>query len=262
MGTFSMKKAKIVQKRLLGTSFVELWLEENDIARLASPGQFVMVSAGSTYDPFLKRPLGILSTQENRFGLLFEIVGRGTKILSQLEIGDQVDLLGPLGNGFSLNTKEALLIGGGRGLVPLYFLAQIFTDKKVPFQFFFGIRNQDEKVLIDYLSQLSIPLVISCQEELSGFYCGTVLDVFKDWLHRYSQSIPARKIYACGPQGMFQALRRMEGIQPHQIEVSLESRMGCGYGICLSCAVKKKGLPGYFHVCKDGPVFRFGEIEL
>jgi dihydroorotate dehydrogenase electron transfer subunit len=257
-----MKKAKIVKKKFLGTSFVELWLEENDIARLACPGQFVMISAGSTYDPFLKRPLGILSCQENYFGLLFDIVGRGTKILSQLEIGDQVDLLGPLGNGFSLNPKEALLIGGGRGLVPLYFLTQIFTSKKIPFQFFFGIRNQEEKVLIDYLSELSIPMVLSCQEQLSNYYCGTVLDAFEDWLHHHSQSKPAQKIYACGPQGMFQALSKMEDIIPNQIEVSLESRMGCGYGVCLSCAVKKKGLPGYFHVCKDGPVFRLGEIEL
>ncbi|QPM67084.1 dihydroorotate dehydrogenase electron transfer subunit [Atribacter laminatus] len=257
-----MKRAKIVQKRFLGTSFVELWLEEKDIAHLASPGQFVMVTTGSSYDPFLKRPLGILACQENQFGLLFEIVGRGTQILSQLEIGDQVDLLGPLGNGFSLNPKEALLIGGGRGFVPLYFLAQIFINKKVPFQFFFGIRSQEEKVLIEYLSQLPIPLVISCQEEFSGFYCGTVLDAFENWRQQHSLSKSAPKIYACGPQGMFQTLAKMDDIIPNQIEVSLESRMGCGYGVCLSCAVKKKGLPGYFHVCKDGPVFRLGEIEL
>lgn len=256
-----MKKAKIVKKRFLGTSFVELWLEESDIAHLASPGQFVMVASGTSYDPFLKRPFGILSCQENQFGLLFEIVGRGTQILSQLEIGDQVDLLGPLGNGFSVNPNEAILIGGGRGLVPLCFLAQIFTIKKIPFQFFFGVKNRQEMVLIDYLSELSFPMIVSCQEKVNGFYCGTVLDAFIDWFYQFPSKTP-KKIYTCGPQGMFQALSRIEGIQPNQIEVSLESRMGCGYGVCLSCAVKKKDSPGYFHVCKDGPVFQLGEIEL
>ncbi|NLJ49034.1 MAG: dihydroorotate dehydrogenase electron transfer subunit [Candidatus Atribacteria bacterium] len=256
-----MKKAKIVKKRFLGTSFVELWLEENDIAHLAIPGQFVMVATGSGYDPFLKRPFGILACQENQFGLLFEIVGRGTQILSQFEVGDQVDLLGPLGNGFSVNPNEAILIGGGRGFVPLYFLAQIFTIKKIPFQFFFGIKNREEKVLIDYLTELSFPMIFSCQEKVDGFYCGTILEAFIDWYH-HSPSKTLKKIYACGPLGMFQALNRMKDIQPSQIEVSLESRMGCGYGVCLSCAVKKKGSPGYFHVCKDGPVFQLGEIEL
>ncbi len=256
-----MKKAKIIRKRFLSSLFVELWLEENDIARLACPGQFVMVSTGSSYDPFLKRPLAVLSTFENQFGLLFEIVGRGTEILSQLDTGEQVEVLGPLGKGFSLNPSEAFLIGGGRGLVPLYFLAQVFSSKKIPFHFFFGIKNQPEKILIDYLSQLPISLVVSCQEEIAGFYCGTVLDAFVDWLH-HSKSKPIKKIYACGPQGMLQALSQINEIVPNQVEISLESHMGCGYGVCLSCAVKKKGSPGYFHVCKDGPVFRLGEIEL
>ncbi len=256
-----MKSAKIITIRNLGSSFIEMWLEEKDIAHLARPGQFVMISPGNTFDPFLKRPLAILSTQETQFGLLFEIVGRGTELLSQFHPGDLVPVFGPLGNGFSLSPKEAILIAGGRGLVPLSFLANYFHQKKIPYIFFFGMKDHSEAVLSETIYHLQPSLILSCQEKISGQYHGTVLDAFTDWL-AHSSSTSETTIYTCGPQEMYQEMSQIKAITSFRVEISLESRMGCGYGVCLSCAVKKKGFPGYYHVCKDGPVFRLGEVEL
>ncbi|MCX6091210.1 MAG: dihydroorotate dehydrogenase electron transfer subunit [Candidatus Atribacteria bacterium] len=256
-----MKQTPVTAIKTRGGSFVELELAGKEIARVSRPGQFVMIGAGQSYDPFLKRPLGILSVQEDRFSLLFQIVGQGTKLLSQLQPGNTVSVLGPLGNGFSLHPSEAVLIAGGRGIVPLVFLASHFQQAGIPFTFFWGVKNELELVLASYLASFSPSCVLSCEEAVSGYGCGTVLTSFSSWEKTHPLRSGSR-VYACGPQGMFRVMQKIPFFSGVPVEVSLEARMGCGFGVCLGCAVKKKEGSGYVHVCKDGPVFLLPEVEL
>jgi dihydroorotate dehydrogenase electron transfer subunit len=243
----------------LGENFVLLELEEPFVASSARPGQFVMVRPfGVLFDPLLPRPFAVMQVSGEHFSLLFEIVGRGTMLLSRLEVGDVVSVLGPLGRGFSLDTSFALLVAGGRGLVPLVFLAQELKRRKTPFLFFLGVRGRGDLALLHVFE--GIPEILwACEEETGGF-CGTVLELVEEWKKRASLQEVA-KIYACGPEGMLRKLSEVFPEKEENIEVSLETKMGCGFGACLGCAVPRRG-GGYWHACSDGPVFRYAEVIL
>ncbi|MCS7242289.1 dihydroorotate dehydrogenase electron transfer subunit [Candidatus Caldatribacterium sp.] len=254
-----MRLAQIRKKEKVGERFVLLEVEEESIATRAKPGQFVMVRPfEGVYDPILPRPFAILRTEGNCFTLLFEIVGRGTFLLSHLEPGDNLRVLGPLGRGFSLETPRAVLIGGGRGIVPLVFLAIEFTKRGIPFAFFAGFREKGELSLLRVLEGIT-DISWSCEEKVAGGFCGTVLGLFEKHLDVVCQS--NTRIYACGPEGMLRGLAKALQGKEEVTEVSLEARMGCGFGVCLGCVVPRKN-GGYWHVCSDGPVFRLSEVVL
>lgn len=236
-----------------------LKLEEPFVASSARPGQFVMVRPfGALFDPLLPRPFAVMQVDGGYFFLLFEIVGRGTMLLSRLEVGDVVNVLGPLGRGFSLDASFALLVAGGRGLVPLVFLAHELERKKTPFLFFLGVRGKGDLALLRVLE--GIPEILWACEERTGGFCGTVLELVERWKAGTSLQ-EVTKIYACGPEGMLRKLAEIFPGKEEDIEVSLETKMGCGFGACLGCAVPRKG-GGYWHVCSDGPVFRYAEVIL
>ncbi len=253
-------EAIICRKQWLGESLVLFELEEPHIASLARPGQFVMVKVERGWDPFLRRPLGIMQAQGDRFTLCFEVVGRGTQFLAHKEVGERLDVLGPLGNGFSLTPFFGVLVAGGRGFVPLFFLASTFVKEGVPFVFFWGVRNRKELPLF-HLGREFPSVFYSCEEGMEGGFCGDVLTLCRDRFTHLPLSPQARG-YACGPAGMLAELAKEPCFRVLPFEVSLEALMGCGFGVCLSCAVKAKRTPGYLHVCHDGPVFSLDEVEL
>jgi dihydroorotate dehydrogenase electron transfer subunit len=254
-----MSFARICRKERFGERFVCFELEEGDIASQARPGQFVMVRPSfRVFDPLLPRPFAVLSANHDRFSLLFEVVGKGTELLSYLEVGDVVEVLGPLGRGFSLDAPFGILLAGGRGLVPLVFLAREFEKRGIPFSFFLGVRKRKDLALLRLLEDL--PRVLwSCEEAVSGGFCGTVLDLVGKCLERALWR--GARIYACGPEGMLRELATVFPGKEEDIEVALEARMGCGFGVCLGCAIPRRG-GGYWHVCSDGPVFRLSEVVL
>ncbi|MEN3186145.1 MAG: dihydroorotate dehydrogenase electron transfer subunit [Atribacterota bacterium] len=253
-------KATIQSKRFLSEKFCMLTLTGDERIYSAYPGQFVMVKVSESFDPFLRRPLGIMEVSGDTFTLLFEITGRGTKILAQRNLGEELDVLGPLGKGFSLSPSFGILVAGGRGIVPLYFLASTFTRTGVPFVFLLGIRDKEELFLLDFLKKFS-PVFWSCEEEVPGGFCGDVVTLLER--HLTSVSLPdGTRVYSCGPEGMVRALCKAEGLRNIPVEVSLESLMGCGFGVCLSCGVEKMDGEGYYHICKDGPVFLLSEVRL
>lgn len=254
-----MKLARVRKKERIGERFVLLELEERSIATQAQPGQFVMVRpVGEVYDPLLPRPFAVLRTEGERFTLLFEVTGRGTLLLSRLEPGDTLQVLGPLGRGFSLKVSSGVLIAGGRGVVPLVFLALEFTKRRIPFSFFVGVREKKELALLRVLDDIG-EVFWSCEERVSGGFCGTVLGLFERCLDTVLKGDV--KIYACGPEGMLRGLAKMFAGKEEIVEVSLETRMGCGFGVCLGCAIPKRS-GGYWHVCSDGPVFKLSEVVL
>jgi len=239
-----------------GAGYCLLKLKSPALARQSKPGQFVMVQAGSGYDPLLRRPLGILKCDDSHFWLYFQILGRGTSELASLKPGDRVRVLGPLGNGFSeYHRQRILLIAGGRGIVPLFFFAQRFAADNELF-LIYGARRRQDLNLLEEIAALPIQERILRSEDGSSGEKGMATDGVTDL-------IDSRKItvtLSCGPEAMLKWLAEGLSVQPTENWVSLEAMMGCGFGICHSCVAEF--IDGrYRKVCQDGPVFRLAEVR-
>ncbi len=245
---------RILKKTALGKECFSLWLETTKIAKNSSPGQFVAIRLPSASDPFLRRPLAIADTQEMNLRIIFKIRGRGTQILSEKHEGDFVSILGPLGNPIpSFENKEVVIVGGGIGIAPLLYLVKnLASEKKI--LVFLGAKTQQELILRDEFWRLSSEIYL-CTEDGELGEKGLVTDIIQS----YRNKIPKEGvIFAGGPLPMY---RRLRSILSNKIYAFLEERMGCGTGLCLSCAVPKKE-GGYLHLCKDGPVIDLEAINL
>ncbi len=242
------------------TGIYLMQLEAPAIAATAQPGQFITVSCEGLV---LRRPLSIhqvviaSEAKQSQVALLFQVVGKGTLWLSQRQIGDKIDILGPLGNGFGIESTSGnlLLIAGGLGISPLVFLAQHAS-------------SQHQVTLIQGASTAarlcpSSPLpselrFIPVTEDGSAGRKGMVTDILPDFLDWADQ------IYACGPIDMYKAMARVSlrakrsNLKLKKCQVSLEVRMGCGIGACYGCTINTKG--GLKQVCRGGPIFELDEI--
>ncbi len=229
-----------------------VWLESPQIASMAKPGQFVMVGCGE--DTLLPRPLSIHQSSNGKFAILFNVVGKGTFWLSQRKGGETVAIFGPLGNGFSIHSAShnLLLVAGGMGIAPLYFLADEALKKGYSVTLLYGTA-----VSYRYPEELlpsGIKVVAATEDGTVGHH-GLVTDLlpdFTDW---------ADQIFACGPVPMYRdmALKKKElKLEGKPVQVSLEVIMGCGWGVCYGCTVKTRS--GLKQVCKDGPVFDLADI--
>lgn len=230
--------------------------EAPDIAAEAQPGQFLMVRCGQGYEFLLRRPLSIHQADKKlgQISLLFTVVGRGTAWLSKLKKDAKIDLLGPLGNGFSINseTKNLLLVAGGIGSAPLFFLGEQALNQGKSVTLVLGASTAKEL----YLQHL-LPHEIKClvaTEDGSAGKKGVVTELlpqFIDWAHQ---------IYTCGPVAMYQTMKAQKELKEQKVpvQISLEVRMGCGIGACYSCTIKTR--QGLKQVCRDGPVFELDEI--
>jgi dihydroorotate dehydrogenase electron transfer subunit len=235
-----------------GTRLV--WLDAPAIAELAKPGQFVMGRCAENHDPLLRRPLSIHGIDDSGgVALLFEVVGRGTSWLSERAPGDLVDLVGPLGNGFSVrpDAKELLLVAGGMGIAPLEFLHEMATrmGKRVT-----ELQGAQIAALLyprDHVPETSV--VVSSTEDGSAGMKGFVTSLVDQHVTRADQ------VFACGPVGMYQSMARLECLRGKSVQVSLEERMACGVGACYGCTVKTRN--GLKQVCRDGPVFELADID-
>ena len=230
-------------------------VEAPGIASKSRPGQFITVRCGA--DPILRRPLSIHRVDDpNHLSMLFAVVGRGTLWLSQRQKGETLDLLGPLGNGFSIepSSRKLLLVAGGIGIAPLAFLAHKAIVQKKSLTLLLGARTKDglypKKVLPSGIE------LITTTEDGSYGEKGKVTDI----LSRYSGW--ADQIYACGPLAMYKAIanQRQQWQKKKPVQVSLEVRLGCGIGACFGCSIKTKN--GMKQVCRDGPVFNLDEVIL
>jgi len=224
-----------------------------EIAALAYPGQYVMVRCGEGYDMPLRRPLGIHRISKDGISLLYTVVGRGTEWLSQRKAGEPVDLFGPLGKGFEIYplSRNLLLIAGGAGVAPLVALVEQAIAKGLKVKLVIGEKNV-AKIYPERLLPSGIKPVVTTEDGSLG-QKGMVTDVLP-------QLVPeADQIFVCGPLPMYRAIAKMGkklGNKPTQ--VLLETVLGCGVGACLSCSIETKS--GRKLVCKDGPVFEFGDI--
>jgi dihydroorotate dehydrogenase electron transfer subunit len=230
-----------------------VWLEAPEIAAIARPGQFVMARCGNSHDPLLRRPLSIHQvTEGGRIALLFSVVGRGTFLLSRGQQGDYLDLVGPLGNGFTIepDSHRLLLVAGGLGLAPLLFLATKGLDDGCSVVLLMGARNVS---LLYPLS--SLPSRITCittTEDGSAGFKGLATGFMSKCADEADQ------VFACGPISMYRSMACDSALKTRPVQISLEVMMGCGVGACYGCTIKtRKGLQ---QVCRDGPVFELDEV--
>lgn len=250
--------ATIVSQKQIGEQIYDLWLETK-LSKNAHPGQFVAVYPhdGSM---LLPRPISICEADKakNRLRLVYRVAGKGTAEFSTCKAGDQLDILGVLGNGFPVHKakgKRVFLMGGGIGIPPMLELAKSMDSKK---QILLGYRNKDlflEEDLAKYGD------VYVATEDGSVGTKGNVMDIINAY------SLQTDMIMACGPMPMLRAIKKYAKEQGIPAYISLEERMACGVGACLGCVCKTAGVDAHSHVhnariCTEGPVFEAGEVDI
>ena len=257
MGKVKMT-AKVVSQQALTDDIFSMWIQADEIAGAAVPGQFISVytmDAGK----LLPRPISLcqVDKEKGQLRIVYRVVGAGTSQFSGYQAGDDIEIMGPLGNGFPLERaagKKVFLIGGGIGIPPMLELARQLDCEK---QAVLGYR--DVLFLNDEFENFSDVYVAT--EDGSAGPKGNVLDAIRE------NGLRADVIFACGPTPMLRALKAYAEENGIECWLSLEEKMACGIGACLACVCQSKEVDEHSHVhnkriCKDGPVFLAQEVEL
>ncbi len=234
-------------------------LESKYLASEARPGQFVKIRCDQTLDPLLPRPFSIYDAENGRIKILYQVVGQGTRLLSQKKPGDEVSILGPLGNGFSIDGKKtnAMLIAGGIGAAPLYFLARKLVEENKDVKLYFGAKNKENLSTIDQFKKLGIGIHIATEDGSYGVKGFVTCLLNNKFLVGAQNFVPL--LYVCGPWPMMKEIAKFCQKNNLTGQASLEKEMACGVGACLGCVVKIKG--EYKRVCNDGPVFNMSDVD-
>jgi dihydroorotate dehydrogenase electron transfer subunit len=210
----------------------------------AQPGQFVQIQVPGYY---LRRPISICELKDDSFVIIYKVLGSGTDVLSKMKAGEMLDVVGPLGTGFPIEDKDPVLIGGGVGVPPLYETAKRYkkADRKVTVVL--GFNTKADAFYLDEFKELGANVHVATMDGSLGT-CGTVIDAINE------SNIRPNFVLACGPTPMLRAVN-----QAYTGYISLEARMACGIGACMGCVVPAAA-GGNLRVCKDGPVFKTGEV--
>lgn len=263
--------AKVVLNERL-TEDVYSMVLESDIAESAKPGQFVALYS-SELSRLLPRPISICDFEESCLRIVYRVVGAGTDEFSKMKAGDEIRVMGPLGNGYPFdealeilkdeNSDEVItLVGGGVGVPPLLALAKTFVSKgiaKERIHVVLGYRNSSDVFLQEDFEKYATVHVATDDGSL-GFH-GNTVDCLK------ALGLNGKVIYSCGPKVMLHFLKLYAEEAGSKLYVSLEEKMACGIGACLACVCKSKDVDKHSNVknkrvCKDGPVFDAEEVEL
>ena len=249
--------ARITHKQNWDDYFL-LRIESPEIAKEAKPGQFIMVKVSSLPYPLLRRPFSIHAQKDSSIELFFQISGLGSSLLADKKTDDVIDILGPLGNGFSGGQgKKLAAVGGGRGIAPLYFLAETLRTAGSEVALFYGGRTVTDIPLKEKFERLGFNLLCSTDDGSLG-YNGLVTDLFESEVRQNKPDY----LFACGPDAMMEELVRITRAHGIPAEFSLESIMGCGFGACWGCVkpIRRQGRNEWLKICQDGPVFSADEI--
>ncbi|MDD4099450.1 MAG: dihydroorotate dehydrogenase electron transfer subunit [Lentisphaeria bacterium] len=252
--------APIINNGRIQNDYFQLDLEVPPIARLARPGQFVHVQFPEFQHRILRRPFSIFDTDpaSGRLSIIYKIVGEGTGHLSRLQPGTSLDLLGPLGNGFTAFPagEPGVIVAGGYGCAATFMLAK---SAPTPPVVLIGGRSRDDILLRQNFLQLGCDLRTATNDGSEGHH-GMVTELLPALL-----TGPARPpVAACGPNPMLKAISDIVTTSAHDAEISLDHAMCCGIGACFACVVKcKANTPDgwtYRRACVDGPVFKASQI--
>ena len=257
--------ATVIENRRLSTDYNVLSFAAPAIAAAARPGQFVMIKTSGGQDPLLRRPFSIFEILRDRDGnatgisIFNKRAGAGTTLLSRLEAGTTLPLLGPLGRPFEPvdAPAEAWMIAGGVGLAPFVTLASALAARHTPSTLFYGARRAEELYCVELFEALGVTIVLATEDGSRGV-TGRITAPLQAALAARPLGNPV-KLYVCGPTPMMRACAQLASVHGRACDVSLEQVMGCGLGGCYSCVVLARdsagGPPHHTRTCIEGPVF-------
>jgi len=263
---------KIREISHLDGPYYRLTLDCADIARSASPGQFVMVKANWGADPLLRRPFSIhrlwmssnsRSREPEGIQILFRVAGKGTDRLAALARGAEIDIIGPLGRGFNLKRPVFIpvFIAGGIGIAPLLFLADQLKHDNLLFQpqLFLGGKTAQDILCLEDFKRYDFSLHITTEDGSMGER-GVITDLLLPYLEKVKNSpdMPKSILCACGPSALMSEVIEISRRYHMTCQISMEQRMACGVGACLGCVIELKEAEKslrYQRVCTEGPVF-------
>lgn len=252
----SVNICKILSVDEIAQGIFDVVVESEKMASEAKPGQFLHIDCGDSAKNLLRRPISICDAYDDRVRFIFERKGTGTDWLSQRREGDLLDIIGPAGNGFTVmsNAQKPIIIGGGIGVFPLYMLAKQFDKPTV----LMGFRDKSRVCLESEFDKIANVAVAT--DDGSYGYDGYAVTILENMLKSGNGDI----VYSCGPMPMLRAVKKITEQYGIRCQLSLEERMGCGIGACLTCTCETTSTGTHKHkrVCKNGPVFWSDEVTL
>lgn len=264
------KKAVIIREnKRISDGIFSMWLETSEISRSAKPGQFISMYTKDA-SKLLPRPISIcdIDRENGLIRVVYRISGQGTLQFSRYRAGDSIDVLGPLGNGYCLDTiageaeepASLMLVGGGIGIPPMLGLAKAYREAYpgADMSVVLGYRNSDTFLDEEFRD---IAKVYYASDDGSIGIKGNVINAIQEY------GIKTQVICACGPTPMLKGIQKYAAAENITAYISMEEKMACGIGACLACVCKTKEADSHSmvhnrRICKDGPVFRADEIEL
>ncbi|MCD4780212.1 MAG: dihydroorotate dehydrogenase electron transfer subunit [Candidatus Omnitrophica bacterium] len=246
---------KIISNKKVCPRFYHLKIEAPKLVKNVRPGQFIHIRVRDSVEPFFRRPFCVYRAQDS-IDILYEVVGKGTALLSAKKKNDQLDILGPLGNTFSMppeGVQTVVMIAGGIGVAPFLFLTDQLKTRPVHLILLYGGRTKEHIFSLAPFKKNGCKIYTATDDGSVGVR-GRVSELF----FHVPKDSRGTWIYTCGPKPMMASAQQFA--QEHQIngEASCEEVMACGLGACLGCATKTK--EGYKTVCYDGPVFDLNEL--
>ncbi|MBP3695487.1 MAG: dihydroorotate dehydrogenase electron transfer subunit [Thermoguttaceae bacterium] len=273
MNTIFHQTVKIIRNELAAENTWRVRLASKEIAESVKPGQFCMLRIPGVRAPLLGRPLAIFRAEEESVDVVYAVVGHGTEQLSRLVPGQEMEIWGPLGNGFRLDADPVnwptrpLLVGGGIGQTPMYLLAKTFLEQErtEKVTFVWGCRNAGLFACLEDLEALAaqypgrMEICLATDDGSRGHH-GFVTDLEKEIIAADQLHAGNACVYACGPEIMLKNVAKTAAAAGLKCQVSLETPMACGMGICFTCVTKCKDPDApdgwdYCRTCTEGPVF-------
>jgi dihydroorotate dehydrogenase electron transfer subunit len=251
-----IENLRIISKEILNNNHIYIELQAQKPYPEVFPGQFVQIEIKNNPNVFLRRPISVYDWNQEKgiLSLWIKIVGKGTRTLSEINIGEELSLIYPLGNGFSMpSEKTALLVGGGCGSAPLLYLARFLSKKKIKLDIIIGAYTKNEIIHPEKYSDFGNVHFMTEDNSLGNKGLVTDHPLLKNEINKVKQ------IYTCGPNPMMKAIGNIALEKNIPCEVSLENMMACGIGACLCCVVKSD--KGNICTCTEGPVFNINFLK-
>ena len=235
---------EITENTALTQSVFKMVLK-GDVSAITAPGQFVNIQLNGL---FLRRPISVCDLGTDAFTIIYKAVGKGTEQMSHMQVGETLDVLTGLGNGYDLSVSGSnpVLLGGGVGVPPMYLLAKQLIAQRKTVKVILGFNTKEEIFYEEAFKAFGADVTVTTVDGSYGTK-GFVTDVLKELDYSY--------FYTCGPEPMLKAVYKTSTTSG---QMSFEKRMGCGFGACMGCSCKT--ITGYKRICKEGPVMRKEEI--
>ena len=250
-----VEQVKVVGNDRLSEGVGLLVLDAPQVAASVEPGQFVHLRVTEGVDPLLRRPFSVHRRSGERIEILYQVLGRGTRMMSELALGDETDVIGPLGRGWRRpgRTEHALLVAGGLGAAPMGMLVEQLAEDGVAVSVAVGAPSSDRLVARELFESVARSVEVATDDGSSG-HRGYVTEVSA----RLFSTSSFDAVYVCGPEIMSRIVVEQAAAAGARTQVSLERLMACGVGACLSCVVSTTA--GRKRACVDGPVFDAEEV--